>query len=522
MTQTSSFPNSSQRPVPVWMKQAALEALGTARQQAISRQSSKLIMPYRRDPVAFVHDILGVTEIRPYQEHALSALLEHRRVCMRGPHGIGKTALEAWAVLWALAVHEEIKAPTTASAWRQLTEYLWPEIHKWSSRAKWDRIGLRVRPERELLKRRLQLGDNRFAFALASSDEAKIEGAHSAVVFYGFDEAKTIQAEIWDAAEGAFSTGEGYALAISTPGEPAGRFYDIQTNRRSYPHWHIIRVTESEARRVVPGFAQWADLMAVQWGEQSAVYQNRVAGEFAQSETDTVIPLAWVEAAMDRWTPDGRPSDTPTTFGADIARTGENKTVFAPRTGNWFAPLIRHSKRDTMETAGFLASEMISVDWANVDVIGIGAGVFDRLREQGLNVRPINVGEATGLRDKTGRFGFVNLRSALLWGLRERLEPESGDDIALPPDDDLLADLTAPKWTLTSAGKIKVESKDEIVKRLGRSPDSGDAVMLAYAAPESMPGAVREANPKARSKFVRSDLQGGRFGRDRPAGHHRR
>src|SRR3972149_8315130 len=311
MTQTSSFPNSSQRPVPVWMKQAVLEALGTAKQQAISRQSSKLIMPYRRDPVAFARDILGVIEIRPYQEQALSALLEHRRVCMRGPHGIGKTALEAWAVLWALAVHEEIKAPTTASAWRQLTENLWPEIHKWSSRAKWDRIGLRVRPERELLKRRLQLGDNRFAFALASSDEAKIEGAHSAVVFYGFDEAKTIQAEIWDAAEGAFSTGEGYALAISTPGEPAGRFYDIQTDRRSYPHWHIIRVTETEARRVVPGFAQWADLMAVQWGEQSAVYQNRGAGEFAQSETETVIPLAWVEAAMDRWTPDGRPSDTP-------------------------------------------------------------------------------------------------------------------------------------------------------------------------------------------------------------------
>ena len=96
------------------------------RQATPVKQSIRLTEPYRRDIVAFVHDILGVAEIRPYQEQALSALLEHRRVCMRGPHGIGKTALEAWAVLWALAVHEEIKAPTTASAWRQLTEYLWP------------------------------------------------------------------------------------------------------------------------------------------------------------------------------------------------------------------------------------------------------------------------------------------------------------------------------------------------------------------------------------------------------------
>lgn len=466
-------------------------------------------------PVLYVKEILGIHEIRPYQERALRALSEHRRVCMRGPHGIGKTALESWVVLWALSVFKEIKAPTTASAWRQLTEFLWPEIHKWAANAKWDRLGLVVRRDRELLRLRLQLDDNRFAFAIASSDEAKIEGAHSAVIAYGFDEAKAIPDEIWDAAEGAFSTGVGYALAISTPGAPAGRFYDIQARKKGYEDWHVIHVSEEEAREHVPGFAEWADARARQWGKESAIYQNRVAGNFAQSDEDSVIPLAWIEAAMARWTSDGQPDAVPPTIGADIARMGEDKTVFAKRYGNWFAPMLRYSKMDTMEVSGLLGVQLAATGArANIDVIGIGSGVYDRLKEQGKSVFAINVSRSSHARDKTGQFGFVNLRSALMWGLRERLDPESGDDIAIPPDDKIVGDLTAPTWVLTSGGKIKVESKNEIKKRLGRSPDDGDALMLAFAGGEAVSAEVmRSISEPDKSRFVAEAPQGSRWSR---------
>jgi hypothetical protein len=112
-----------------------------------------------------------------------------------------------------------------------------------------------------------------------------------------------------------------------------------------------------------------------------------------------------------------------------------------------------------------------------VDVIGIGAGVLDRLREQGCRAEPFNASAGTANKDASGEFGFANTRSAAWWLTRELLDPSRDSDLALPPDDLLLGDLTAPKWRILSGGKIQVESKDDIRKRLGRSTDDGDAVV---------------------------------------------
>jgi len=112
-----------------------------------------------------------------------------------------------------------------------------------------------------------------------------------------------------------------------------------------------------------------------------------------------------------------------------------------------------------------------------VDEIGLGAGVVDRLREQGKRVLPFNASAGTGHRDKSGELGFADTRSAAWWNLREMLETEP---LALPPDDRLIGDLTAPHWRVMSGGRVKVESKDDIKKRLGRSTDDGDAVIQAF------------------------------------------
>src|SRR5262249_54614252 len=105
---------------------------------------------YQDDPVGFVRDVLGA-EPADYQAKILRSVLTKRRVCVRSLHGAGKTTTAAWVVLWFTSVFDECKVPTTASAWRQLSEFLWPEIHKWALRADWSRIGLNIRRGTELL-----------------------------------------------------------------------------------------------------------------------------------------------------------------------------------------------------------------------------------------------------------------------------------------------------------------------------------------------------------------------------------
>jgi hypothetical protein len=118
--------------------------------------------------------------------------------------------------------------------------------------------------------------------------------------------------------------------------------------------------------------------------------------------------------------------------------------------------------------------------YAIVDVIGIGAGVVDRLNEQKFKVVSFNASEHTDRKDSHGEFGFVNKRAAAWWNLRDLLDPDSGNNVALPPDDFLTGDLVSVHWKVMSGGKIQVESKDDIKKRISRSTDYGDSVVMAF------------------------------------------
>src|SRR5690349_7160537 len=95
------------------------------------------------------------------------------------------------------------------------------------------------------------------------------------------------------------------------------------------------------------------------------------------------------------------------------------------------------------------------------------------------NVRPFNGAEASEYRDKSGKLKIRNKRAEMYWRMRDALDPKDGDDIALPPDTELLADLCSARYEVSSAG-VKVEDKDEIKERIGRSPDIGEAVMMAH------------------------------------------
>jgi hypothetical protein len=120
---------------------------------------------------------------------------------------------------------------------------------------------------------------------------------------------------------------------------------------------------------------------------------------------------------------------------------------------------------------------------ANIDAIGIGASAYEHCIELGMpRVMAVINSAKTPQKDATGMLTFRNLRAWSYWTLREMLDPEKGQNLALPPDQELLSDLIAPRWSMSMQG-IQLESKEDIVKRLGRSPDCGDALVLSILTP---------------------------------------
>lgn len=208
-------------------------------------------------------------------------------------------------------------------------------------------------------------------------------------------------------------------------------------------------------------------------------------GDFKAGREDNafqVVPSAWVEAAMKRWQP--KPPGSQDALGVDVARGGKDKTVIAPRHGHWFGPLKRHpgkSTPDSRVTATLVLLERLDDSVANIDVIGVGSGPYDALRDAIADKAvAMNGAEKSIAKDKSGKLGFVNQRAEWWWKMREGLDPASGQDLELPPDPELKADLCAPRWKPTPRG-IQIEEKAEIIKRIGRSPDAGDAVVNANA-----------------------------------------
>ena len=198
-----------------------------------------------------------------------------------------------------------------------------------------------------------------------------------------------------------------------------------------------------------------------------------------------VIPTKWVEIAMARWK-DRSPKGELVSLGVDVARGGKDSSVLSPRyktpdTDLWFDKLKLYPGSETPNgrtVAGLVIAEHRDHAPIHIDVIGVGASPYDVLNDAGQPVYGVNVAEKATAMDKSGRLAFFNLRSQLWWQLREALDPEADNGIALPDDKDLLAELCAPRWEL-SGMTIRVESRDDIVKRVGRSPDRASALALA-------------------------------------------
>jgi hypothetical protein len=203
-----------------------------------------------------------------------------------------------------------------------------------------------------------------------------------------------------------------------------------------------------------------------------------------------VIPRAWIRAAMERWTeePPESEREKPLVVGCDVARGGDDQTINAPRRGRWFDRLHKHPGRSTPDgdsVVNLLRVLLAGGGRIHIDVIGVGAAAydiarFDRGEQKALQISPINFAMKSNAVDQSGTLHFVNMRAECYWKFREYLDPKNGNEPMLPPDPELEADLCAPRWSMQTNG-IKIEAKEEIKKRIGRSPDCADAVVLANA-----------------------------------------
>lgn len=218
-------------------------------------------------------------------------------------------------------------------------------------------------------------------------------------------------------------------------------------------------------------------------------------GNFAAGKEDNawqVIPSEWVRLAQERWkkrvAEQGKPTTPLSSIGIDVARGGKDKTILTPRWDNFFDEQESHQGTATPDGQAVAGLAIMCRDnkngnantKINIDIIGVGTSPFDWTKSLHAETYGMNGSEATEARDKTGMLGFINCRAQWYWQLREALDPASGQDICLPPSRTLAIDLCTPRWKLTARG-IQIESKEDIIKRIKRSPDEGDSCVYAHA-----------------------------------------
>lgn len=441
-----------------------------------AREQAEIIERLAADPVLFVESMLGATP-QKWQAEALLAIANNDRVAIRSGHGVGKTAFLSWLVLWWLLTRLPTKVVCTANTAHQLSDVLWSEIGKWHRKLP---EGMRRLLEIKSDKIELTGVPDSFAVARTSRREQPeaLQGFHSENLLFVIDEASGVPDIVFEVGQGALSTEGAKVVMCGNPTRAQGYFYDAFT--KSADRWWTRRVSCHDAETVDKGFL--AD-MAAQYGDGSNQYRVRVLGEFPAGDDDTLIPRHIITAARDR--PVAKSETAPVVWGLDVARFGDDSSALAKRRGNALMEPVRVWRgKDLMETCGLIKLEYDAAGQHRpaeilVDVIGLGAGVVDRLREMGLPVRGVNVAELPAVDGNR----FQRLRDELWWKAREWFEAR---DCTIPDDEALIDELCGPLYSLTSSGKISVEPKAQMKRRIGRSPDKADAFCLTFAGVAAM------------------------------------
>ena len=427
---------------------------------------------YYDDPVRFVREMLGA-EPYEYQREFLEALARNeRKMSVKSGHGTGKSTTASWAMLWFLLLRYPVKVVVTAPTSSQLFDAMFAELKRWINElpkelqellnVKSDRVELLRAPAEAFISCRT---------ARAETPEA-LAGVHSDNVLLIVDEASGVPEQVFEAAAGSMSGHNATTLMLSNPTRSSGTFFESH-NRMANSWW--TRTWSCVDSPLVSN--EFVDEMRLRYGEESNAFRVRVLGQFPLSDDNTIIPFHLVEAAQHRDVVVAE--DTDVVWGLDVARFGSDATALCKRQGPVVTELRSWRGLDLMQTTGRVVAEYEALPPSKrpteilVDSIGVGSGVVDRARELALPVRGINVAESPSMGDT-----YMNLRSELWFKCKAWLEDRS---CKLPKDDQLQAELTAIRYSFTSSGKMKAESKDEMRRRGVGSPDLADALCLTMA-----------------------------------------
>jgi len=432
----------------------------------------QFITLYRNDPVLFVKEVLGV-DPDEWQKDFLNAVASgERKISIRSGHGVGKSTTASWAMLWFLLTRYPVKVVVTAPTSAQLYDALFAELKRWVKEL--------PQPIQDLLdvkQERIELKASATeAFISARTSRAEqpeaLQGVHSDNVMLVADEASGVPEAVFEAAAGSMSGHNALTILLGNPVRSSGFFFD--THNRLKDEWWTKRVSCIDSARVSK---EYVDDMKSRYGEESNAYRIRVLGEFPKSDDDTIIPMDLLESAKHR---DTRAyEDAPIVWGLDVARFGSDSSVLCKRQSNVVHTLERWRNLDLMQLTGAVVAQYEACDHKSkpaeilVDSIGLGAGVVDRLIELKLPARGINVSESPAMGGT-----YLNLRAELWHKAKAWLEKR---DCKIPNNEDLIGELATVRYTFTSNGKIKIESKDDIRRRGLKSPDMADAFVLTFA-----------------------------------------
>ena len=438
-------------------------------------------------PVAFARDVLGVS-LWSKQEQVLEAIAGSTRVAVKSGNGLGKGFSASAAILWFLACHDPAVVLSTAPTFRQVRHVLWREIHRRYRDARYSLGGT-------LLDTRLELSETKFALGLSANSDEEFQGFHSPNMLIVVDEAEGVDETIYEAVEAVMTSENCRLLLIGNPTTMGGAFRRAFYEDRELYSTITISAMESpnvvEGRVVHRGLAtrRWVEERRTVWGEDNPIFRARVLGEFPDRGEDSLIALSQVEAAAGRETPlaetagDAASDDArgPVVIAVDVARFGSDKSVILRRRGMTVEEVQAFRGVDLMKLAA-LVVEAINAwnpDEVLIDEVGIGAGVVDRLRELGHRVRGVNVGKPAKDPER-----YLNLRAEGYWTLRQLFVDGS---IRIPPDNDLVGQVAALRYSFNKLNQVVMESKGDMRKRGVPSPDKADALMLAFLAGRRKP-----------------------------------
>lgn len=469
----------------------------------VEEKTRQIVGRMQGEPLWFMEDVLNAP-LWEKQRQIVRAAWNYPRTTVRGCHSFGKSFIAGNLIVTFLYSYKDSIVISTAPTWRQVEKLIWKEVRASYGRSTIPLGGdlLPASPELHIVR------DQWYAAGLSTNDPNKFQGFHAKHILIVVDEGAGVSEPIFEALEGAMASQDAHLLIMGNPTKIGGTFHrsfkepgwqKIAVSAFDTPNFTELGITEEDIATgkwqdkvegkelpypmmVTP---DWVADKYKRWGPQSVAYVARVTGNFPEGGDDTVIPLSWIEAAMERWHEVEYGEDVE--LGIDPAEFGNDETVIAIKAGRKIKPLLSHYGLGVMETAG-VAVNIIKEEKpivTKVDVIGIGTGVEGRLKELGHNTLRVNVAEhAKGLTPKQvdkAKESFFNLRAQMYWALREALDPDplvNSLPLALPPDEELMLELSTPVYTINSKGQIQLEPKDKIKQRLGRSPDRAEAVAI--------------------------------------------